>query len=186
MGFETEKNKLNKINEGSVVNDKDKGRQKNIDLSIDTRVDQLNRTEGIVSKLHDLSRDWVQLSAVSGYFDPVTNEWLPESDDWDSQATNFDISLGVFDIRLLPYVRVNFVFKPCEERDNNRILQWVNQGFFFTATDIAGNENFKDVTLHLSCDINDFRPEGDQGEWSLERPWKCKVIITVANPRLFI
>jgi len=186
MTWETSKHKLNKINENSINNNRDNKRQKDNDLNIDSRVIKLNRTQGVSSKLYNISKDWVQLEAVEGVFDPETNTWVSESDDWDVQGITNDVDLGIFDIRLLPYIKVNFIFKPLEERDDKRILEWVCQGVFYTVEDVIDDENFQHVILHLSCKIEDFRPLGDQGEYNLTRPWKVKIMITLTNPRLFI
>ena len=186
MSWETEKRKLYKSNEKAIKHNTKIERQKNINSKIDLNIKNLNQTNNIISKFYNISQDWKQLVSLNGNFDSIIGEW-EEDTVWSDQALGWNIQLGVFDIRLLPYIKADFIFKPVEEIDKNKILEWVNSGIFYSVETLEENNEFlKNVTMHLTCQISKFRPEGDQGDYQLQRPWKVKTLITLINPRLFI
>jgi len=100
-----------------------------------------------------------------------------------AQAQSWIIDIGLFDVRLLPYITVNWACKPTSEEDKEEILDYVaHSQFFEVSSSESSDENFKNVIMHLCVTVEDTRSYNGV---SPERPWYLKPIISLYNPRRY-
>ncbi len=184
MSFDTEKYRIRNLNEEAIENSIQLQRLEKSNLVILDKIAIMQKTQRSMSTEIDYSSDWVELETRESDIDPETGEYTDEESDWESQLKGLEIEIGIFDVRLLPYITVMFVLAPVEEVDQGKIISWNYKGYFFQVDDIPGavNENFKNVTLKLGMRITDFRPHGHGGDYELKRPWKMKAIVKFFNP----
>jgi hypothetical protein len=110
MSFETEKNKINKLNENQIELKTKVDRQSSKDSAIDQKIIKRNKISSIRNVNLDFSQDFEFMLPLEGSIDQETGEWYEASDEYEDQGIAFEIYLGQFDTKLLPYMKVVLLY----------------------------------------------------------------------------
>ena len=167
MSFETQKRKLTtyrRINDEKEIR-RDRQETKNSVVNSDIKQYQINPL--LLKKFRSWSTDWVVLD----------QELLTGFPQIDEQYKTWKIEIPEFDIRLLPYLYVDVLYRNLDASLDDGLTQSAYyKNVYFEIADIEGSNYMKSVNL-----IVNFYISND----SLESFYEAKAIVNFINPRRF-
>lgn len=137
----------------------------NSNKTINQNVKDVNLTQDIFNKNKDLSQEWLACTKVYNLAqaNPI---WTGE------QIAEWNIYLGIFDIRFLPFLKMDIIYQLISDSIIMDEIVFL-KNIFFELKDSGGQEYVKDITLHAGMYFyaNDILKEMNPVEVKLMMIW---------------
>jgi len=167
MSFINQKNKLKHLVENSQTNQENIDKQQIKHTDYREYVKSFNAKSLRTKKILTLSTEWEVMSREVHY----------DEEDLTYQFMNWSVELGTFDMRLLPFIDVNMIYRNADGSWTDNIETTPAQNFFYHLENIEDEEFLKNVTLKSNLHIFNA---------NIESEYQAKLIITFINPRQYI